>query len=492
MSFQQGLSGLNSSSKQLDAIGNNVANASTVGFKESQAQFADMYAASLAGAGGMQVGTGSKVAAIAQQFNQGNITTTSNPMDTAISGQGFFRLVDQGGSIVYSRNGQFQVDKNGFIVNTQGHKLSGYLPNAAGVIVSSFPVPLQLSAADLVPNQTANMVVGANLDALAPVPLTAVFDPADPTSYNNSTSSTIYDSLGASHVATLYFQRQPVAPTSSTAALAAAATSAPVADITGLSIGNTITIAGAGTAGGPLLATITAIATGAAPAGTLTFTPATITAVGAGAAITSNAGSLDWNTFMTVDGVSVPALPTTLSTLTFNTLGQLVSPVGPPVGLAVSATFTPPGAAAQQLSFNFGQTSQYGGTFGVNTLTQDGYASGHLNGFNTSADGTILGRYSNGQSRVLGQMVLANFTDPQGLQPMGDNEWTETAASGNPLVGVPGSSSLGVLQSSAVEESNVDLTAELVNMITAQRVYQANAQTIKAQDQILQTLVNLR
>jgi flagellar hook protein FlgE len=181
-----------------------------------------------------------------------------------------------------------------------------------------------------------------------------------------------------------------------------------------------------------------------------------------------------------------------MTTLTFDQLGQLTAPAGPPVGQVVSGTFLPTGAAPQELTFNFGQTTQYGGSFGVNSLTQDGYASGRLNGFSTSADGTVQGRYSNGQTRSLGQMLLANFTNPQGLQPVGNNEWVETSASGNPLLGTPGSSALGVLQSSAVEESNVDLTAELVNMITAQRVYQANAQTIKTQDAVLQTLVNLR
>lgn len=490
MSFQQGLSGLNSSSKQLDTIGNNVANSNTVGFKQSQAQFADMYAASLAGAGATQVGTGSKVAAIVQQFTQGNITNTSNSMDTAISGQGFFRLVDQSGAVLYSRNGQFQVDKNGYIVNNQGHKVTGFLPNAAGVIVPTQPQPLQVSAADLIPKQSANVVVGVNLDALATVPLVAVFNSIDPASYNSSTPMSIYDSLGVSHIGMLYFQRQPVAPTATTTNIAIGDTSVAVADITGLAVGNTITIAGAGAP--DLLATITAITPGVAPAGTLTFSPAATAAVAAPTTVTSNAGSPNWNTYLTIDGASVPTPIAPLTTLIFNTLGQLTAPAGPPVGQILSASFTPTGAASQVLAINFAQTSQYGGKFGINTLTQDGYASGHLSGFSTSSDGSMLGRYSNGQSRALGQMVLANFTDPQGLQPMGNNEWVESSASGGPLLGVPGSSSLGVLQSSATEDSNVDLTAELVNMITAQRVYQANAQTIKAQDQILQTLVNLR
>src|SRR3989338_7964062 len=196
MSFQQGLSGLNSSAKQLDVIGNNVANSGTVGFKQSQAQFSDMYAASLAGNGAVQVGTGGKIAAVVQQFTQGNITNTSNPMDIAISGQGFFRMIDPSGSVLYSRNGQFQVDKNGFIVNNQGDKLSGYMPNAAGTIIPGQPLPIQLTSADVAPKQTASVVVGVNLDAREATPVNPTFSPLDPTSYNRSTSTSVYDSLG--------------------------------------------------------------------------------------------------------------------------------------------------------------------------------------------------------------------------------------------------------------------------------------------------------
>jgi len=486
MSFQQGLSGLNSSAKQLDVIGNNVANSGTVGFKQSQAQFADMYAASLSGSGAVQIGTGGKVAAVVQQFTQGNVTNTSNPMDTAISGQGFFRMIDQGGSVLYSRNGQFQVDKNGFIVNNQGHKLSGYLPDATGAIIPGQPLPIQLNSSDLAPQQTANVVVGANLDSRAATPVNPTFSPIDPTSYNSSTSLTVYDSLGASHVGSLYFQRVPMAVASlGNGTIAAGSSTMTLSGSTvGLSAGNTVTLSG-----------VTYTITSVDSAAQLTVSPTGPVGGVAGVAFTAtNAPSADWNAYLAIDGALVPAAGTPMTMLTFDTLGQLSSttPVSVPLGTVASAAFTPTGAAAQTLSFNFAQTSQYGGSFGVNSLTQDGYSSGRLSGFNTSADGTILGRYSNGQSRALGQMLLANFTNPQGLQPMGNNEWVESATSGGPLIGTPGSSALGVLQSSAVEDSNVDLTAELVNMITAQRVYQANAQTIKAQDQVLQTLVNLR
>jgi flagellar hook protein FlgE len=146
----------------------------------------------------------------------------------------------------------------------------------------------------------------------------------------------------------------------------------------------------------------------------------------------------------------------------------------------------------QTLDFDFAGTTQFGSAFGVSTLSQDGFTSGRMAGFSVGPDGTVIGRYTNGQTRTLGQVALANFANPQGLQQLGDNQWAESSSSGAPLVGAPGTASLGVLQSSSTEDSNVDLTAELVNMIVAQRAYQANAQTIKTQDAIQQTLMNLR
>lgn len=414
MGFQQGLSGLNASARNLDVIGNNIANANTVGFKQSQAQFSDVFASSLSGSGGLQVGIGTKIGAVAQQFSQGNVTSTNNALDVAVSGQGFFRL-DNNGALAYSRNGQFQLDKNGFIVNSQGHKLTGYSASTTGAIITAAPGPLQIPSADLLPKATTAATVGVNLDARLPVPapVAGVFNPTDPTSYNSSTSMTAYDSLGNPHVTTLYFVKT---------------------------------------------------------------------------------AANNWNAYMTVDGASVPptvapAAPTPLGALTFNTNGTLATPAN---GLLTSAAFTPAGGAAQTLALNFGTTSQYGSAFGVNQLTQDGYSSGRLSGFNIGTDGIIQARYSNGQAKAVGQIVLANFANAQGLQPIGNNEWVESAAAGTPLVGAPGSANLGILQSASVEDSNVDLTAELVNMITAQRSYQANAQTIKTQDSVLQTIVNLR
>ena len=495
MSFEQGLSGLSAASSALSAIGNNVANANTVGFKQSSAQFADMFAASLAGASSVSIGTGVTISNVAQQFTQGNITTTTNPLDTAISGPGFFQLTNTGGATVYSRNGQFHLDKDGFLVSAQGYKVDGYLPNAAGVILGGAPLPLQINAANIQPQPSTTSVVGVNLSSASPVPTTSTFSPTDSTSYNNSTSMTVYDSLGASHVATLYFARQPIwgppATTTPPTITSSTATSATLSSTTGLSVGNTITFSAPSTQTG----TITAIdtTTGVVTLSGLTAAPTAIAS--------TNAPSPSWNTYLTVDGNLVPAAGTALATLTFNSSGSLAStnPVTTPLGTISSAALFPNSTSVsttQAITFDFNSstagTTQYGTPFSVNTLTQNGYASGQLNSTSTSADGTIIGRYSNGQTRTLGQIVLANFTGVQGLQDIGNNSWVQTAASGNPLVGAPGTGGLGTLQSSATEDSNVDLTAALVNMITAQRNYQANAQTIKTEDTLMQTVVNLR
>lgn len=409
MSFSQGLSGLNAASTDLDVIGNNIANAGTVGFKQSVAQFADMYATALAGTGSNTVGIGTKVAAIAQQFNQGDITTTNRTLDVAISGNGFFRLSNNG-TINYSRNGQFQLDKDGFIVNAQGMRLTGYPANSNGVISSVSPQDLQIPTGDLAPKATSTVTAQFNLDSrTTPIDQGATpFNAGDPTTYTNGTSLSVYDSLGNAHTVMLYFV---------------------------------------------------------------------------------NTGSGQWNVYGTLDGSSTAlngGAP--LTQLAFDGTGALTSG-GKLTGVALPYTN---GAAPGSVAINFGGTTQYGNSYTPNALNQDGYTSGQLTGFSIGADGVIKGQYSNGQGATLGQVALANFANPQGLTPMGDNAWQESAASGNAVVGAPGGTNMGKLNAGAVEESNVDLTQELVSMITAQRNYQANAQTIKTENQLMQTLVNLQ
>lgn len=416
MAFQQGLSGLNAASKTMETIGNNVANAGTVGFKKAQAQFADVFASSLIGSGASPIGIGTKLARVAQQFTQANISGTSNPLDMAINGDGFFRMSTDG-AISYTRNGQFLLNKEGFIENASGAVLTGYPVQANGTISNGAPETLRITNTALAPQSTADYDVNLNLDSGQPI-IAAVFDPDDPATYTNQTSVGVYDSLGNSHtLSTYYVNRGPAVPGD----------------------GNT------------------------------------------------------WDVYATLDGVPVgyvpPAAPVALTSITFSTGGVAV-PVPPPV--TASVTLSNGATSPQDISVNFAGTTQYALEFGVRDQTQDGYTAGNLVSFNLSPDGQIVGSYTNGQTNVLGQVALASFANPNGLTPQGDNAWVETAVSGPPLVSTPGNSGLGVVQSSAVEESNVDLTSELVAMITAQRIYQANAQTIKTEDQIMQTLVNLR
>jgi len=412
MSFQQGLSGLNSSAKHLDVISNNVANASVVGFKGSRPLFADVFANSLSGAGASQIGIGSKVATVSQEFGQGNISSTNNPLDVAVNGRGFFRMTKDG-TISLSRKGQFHLDAEGYIVNSDALRVTGYGTDTSGNIVATAPVDVRLSTADIPPQATAAFRAGLNLDAGAAQPTTALFNQADPTSYNNTTSGTVYDSIGNPHVLSLYFVR------------------------------------------------------------------------------TATAGQ--WNMHATVDGT--PSTNVNLgggagvpTTLTFDNTGALTSAMP----LTASLAITGGGVTPLSFQFDLAGSSQFGSPFSVNALFQDGYSSGRLAGINIGNDGVVKGRYTNGQSQNLAQIVLADFANPQGLRPIGQNQWADSSDSGLPVVGAPGSGNLGSVQSSAVEDSNVDLTAELVSMITAQRVYQANAQSIKTQDEVLQTLVNLK
>jgi len=407
MSFQQGLSGLNAASKTLEVIGNNVSNANTVGFKQSRAEFADVYANSLTGGGASQIGIGTNLANVSQQYTQGNITSTSNTLDIAINGGGFFRMSNNG-AVTYSRNGQFQMDKFGYIVDAENKRLTGYTADANGVLSTGAPSEININTADLKPSASTEYKGVVNLDSRKTALPAAGFDPSDPTTYHNSTAVTVFDRLGNEHTVQNFFVK---------------------------------------------------------------------TAPGT------------WSVFTTADGISTPALPASTATMTFSGTGvaPTIVPATPTVNFAPTT-----GANAVALTMDFAGSTQFGSNFSINSLSQDGFTSGRLASFNTGKDGTIVGRYTNGQSKTLGQVVLANFVNPNGLQSLGGNAWVESADSGVPLIGTPNTGSMGVLQSSAVEDSNVDLTAELVNMITAQRVYQANAQTIKTQDQVLQTLVNLR
>lgn len=436
MSFQQGLSGLNVASKSLDVIGNNIANSGVAGFKGASAQFGDVFASAIGGggAGAGAVGIGAQLQAVAQQFSQGNITSTNNPMDLAINGGGFFRMSDAG-NISYSRNGQFHVDKSGGIINTTGQALTGYSADAAGNILATAASPITIPTGALAPNDTGAFNVVMNLNSASTVKALASFDTTNPSTFNNSTSGTVFDSIGGSHTMTLYFLKT-AANAWSTYVQVDGASAVPALPADGIK----------------------------APTG-VTFTP--------GATLSSGLA-------FSTGGALTTAMPLTVS-VNLNTVAAAQVPA-----------VTNSAATPLVFTLDFTSSTQYGNPFSVTTLSQDGYASGTLSSIGIGGDGIMVGHYSNGQTKNLGQVVLANFANPNGLTSVGSNQWTDNTESGLPIIGVPGTGALGALQASAIEDSNVDLTAELVNMITAQRIYQANAQSIKTQDSVLQTLVNLR
>jgi flagellar hook protein FlgE len=415
MSFQQGISGLNATSRNLDVIGNNIANANTIGAKVSRLEFADMYSSALGGA--KQPGVGVAVAAVAQNFSQGSITSTGNPLDMAISGNGFFQVKTMDSSVHYSRNGQFKLDRSGYIVNNQGNRLMGYAADSAGLVQPGQSRELVLSTANIEPKATSQITVSANLDSrgLVTEPTPPGIDFANAMTFNNATSINAVDGNGKDVVVTLYFQK------------------------TAAETWNVFATANGVPVGGDPPAPVTQIVfppEGTAPTGT----------------------SPDFT-------IDIPG-------------GQVVNGVGtmPITGVGLDlSTFT-----------------QFASPFGITRLEQDGYGAGALTGLTVETTGVIRANYSNGRSRSIGQIELATFANLNGLQPLGGNEWRRTVDSGDPVLGVPSSGNLGALQTSALEDSNVDLTGELVAMMIAQRVYQANAQTIKTQDQVLQSLVNLR
>ena len=426
MAFQQGLSGLSASSKALDVVGNNVANSSTVGFKSASGHFSDLYAASLSGGSATQVGIGTVLSSVAQQFTQGNITSTSNALDVAINGNGFYKVTD-GSTVAYTRNGQFHTNTEGYIVNDQGFKLMGYIATATGEIISSDPAPIQINAGNAAPQATGttkDATMKLNLDSSAkPIDTTTnPFSSTNPLSYNYSTSMTTYDTLGVEHAVRLYFVKG-----------------------------------------------------------------------------TTASGETPWTTYATLDGKA--SSTTNLGTLQFNSSGTLDSPTTGVINLPTTTTpdwtvstgaVSPIGTGLSHWAVNFTGSTSYSGDSTVNAATQDGYGQGALSSISISADGIIQGNYSNSQTKNLGQIVLTTFANNNGLKSLGNNLYQASVDSGQPLDGAPGAGIRGSLQSNAVEESNVDLTGELVNMITLQRNYQANAQTIKTQDSILQTLVSLR
>jgi len=404
MPFKAAISGLDAASTELNVIGNNVANAATTGFKRSRVEFADVFAVSSVGGSANASGRGVDTARIAQQFDQGNVSFTDNALDLAISGEGFF-IMSNNGERLYSRDGAFGLDRDGYIVNAAGHQLMAFGADDSGNINGAL-APLQLSQANNPPQATEGVTIGANFDADASPPAVAVFNPLDSNTYNETTALNIFDSQGGSHLMQMYFVRDAAVNT--------------------------------------------------------------------------------WNVHTYVDGNAISGP----DAITFDGAGLLATPASGQIALP---TFTPaPGTNPVTVTTTFTDTTMFGAPFGVSKLTQDGYTTGRLAGLDIDAEGVILARFTNGQSAVQGQVALANFPNPQGMRPVGGNAWAETFAAGVVLEGKPGTASLGLIQGGALEDSNVDLSAELVALIIAQRNFQANTEVISTADSVTQSVINIR
>lgn len=444
MPFTTALSGLNAASNNLAVTGNNIANANTVGFKRSRSEFADVYATSLGGVSNTTPGAGVRVANVAQQFNQGNLNFTDNNLDLAISGEGFFTLAKsptEVNDLSYTRAGEFKLDKDGYMVNNQGAALLVYKPNGTKVS-DGFSVgvtqPVQINTLTGLPSatDTANIVVNVNATDTSP---TVPFDPKISNSYNSQTSVTVYDSLGSPHIMTTYFVKGPSRD-----------------------------------------------ATGTPP------------------------DSTDWYVFHYMSEPATPDTKTLLTvsgdpngngsgTLTFDSGGKLL--VTAPTNTTSNGNFSlssytispPTGAAPITMSsVNYFGSTQVQQKFSVNTMTQNGLPAGRLTGVDIDDEGVIFARFSNGGSQTVGKVALTRFPNTNGLAKLGDTSWGQSANSGEPIRGEAGSNNFGGIQSGALESSNVDLSAQLVNLIVAQQHYQANAQTITTENSIMQTILNIR
>ncbi|WP_369987465.1 flagellar hook protein FlgE [Pseudomonas xanthosomatis] len=443
MSFNIGLSGLYAASKQLDVTGNNIANVATTGFKSSRAEFADVYAgANRLGVGKNQVGNGVRLAAISQQFSQGDVNNTGNVLDMGIQGQGFFILSDNGAQ-VYTRAGAFQNSKDNYVVTSDGLRLQGYAADENGNIKKGVLTDLKIDTSALAPKATTLIDQGINLNSEADIiplptatPAGPAFDPADDTTYTKSFPTKVYDSQGNEHTMEQFYRKT-----------------------------------------GTNQWTMYTLIDGRNPLDPTSTTPLQ--------------GDITFNSDGTVASMTAQAVtPPTAWTVTNNTFtlnGWI------PAAKDASGNWASNGSAAatggMRLSMN--STTSFNEETARMSQSQDGYATGILSSLSIDSTGVMFASFSNQQSRAIGQVALANFANEQGLQQIGGTRWTETYSSGIPGIDTPKTGTLGSVESNSLEASNVNLTQELVELIKAQSNYQANAKTISTESTIMQTIIQM-
>lgn len=442
MSFNIALSGIAASKKDLDVTANNIANVNTIGFKESRAEFADVYASSLFTNSKTKAGDGVTTAQVAQQFHQGSLSFTNNALDLAITGPGFF--VTSGGldtsDLTFTRAGAFKLNNENFIVDANGNYLQTYPVNNDGssaAINLTTTNGIQIPETAGIPEMSSQVAMSMNLPATATSLTVDNFDIDDPATYNHSTSVTIYDSLGQSHVQTTYFVKDDTAPATNPNRWAA------FVAVDGKKVD------------------------AVAPSGDMT--PATTG--------TTHVGSyVNFNT----SGVYQPPTPIDV---TYQPLG------------AVTGGADAIGAGANQsqaLTLRLDNPTQFSAGFEVTSLEQNGKTVGRLTGVEIGPDGLVKATYSNGTSEPLGRVAMARFANEQGLTQIGNTSWKQSLDSGEPLAGEGDSGTFGTINSAALEQANVDLTTELVDLISAQRNFQANSRALEVNQTLSQTILQIR
>ncbi|NRD73325.1 flagellar hook protein FlgE [Shewanella sp. VB17] len=460
MSFNIALSGISAAQKDLNTTANNIANVSSIGFKESRAEFADVYANSIFANGKTAVGGGVTTNQVAQQFQQGSLQFTKNALDMAISGGGFFVTAPNLDSqdATFTRAGAFQVDANNYLVDSQGNFLQTFGVDKDGnstsvSLTTTGPVIIPDTAGS--PEKTEVIGIQMNLNAGDATLDPTLFDPNDRDTYNNSTAVTMYDSLGESHILTTYFVRpNQAAYTGASNWVAYYALDGKQLDI---DVTPAVTYDIDTDADG--------VADSTAPAET-----AAVLGSWKGSVLTfDDTGAFAGDT---------PAPPATVTTVALGVTGANI------LGPGTDGT--------QTLTIDFNNPTQFSSTFEVTLLTQDGTTVGRLTNVEVGADGLINASYSNGSTVPLARVALARFANEQGLTQVGNTSWKASLDSGIALAGEANSGTFGSIRSSALEQSNVDLTTELVDLISAQRNFQANSRTLEVNNTLQQTVLQIR
>lgn len=498
MGFHHGISGLKAASKQLDVLGHNIANSSTVGFKRSRAEFNEMVASAMGTCcAGQQPGTGVSVADIAQQFTQGTNIATENGLDMAVNGNGFF-VVNTPGGQAYTRSGNFQLTKDGEIVTVNGDKVLGFPvdPTTGRATSTTTLQPLGIPVGMIPAKETTTGTVVLNMDARAITPgRTGVATTGGQTTYSTQyaagaeptpprttygTAMEVFDAQGVPTSTGLYFQKADKNAWAMYNGLDnTTRTDGKLYPPVGFALMN---------GDGTLKAVASIPAAQSQPLSRTDTFPASRTYT---ASYTDTTGRPQNVTIKVTWGAFDATSPTF----------EFTQPAGEPDGTPTSTTLAlsvenknpnNPKPPPINMTLDLAKVTQFGRNWNVEKITQNGYSAGEVTKVNVSDSGVIEATYSNGMTRAEGQVALARFTNMQGLRPEGNNNWAATTDAGPVVLGQASSPGFGTIEGSMLEQSNVDLTDELVGLMTAQRYYQANAQTIKTQDQVFSTLVNLR